>query len=171
MTTRKFRVIMAVACAAVCIRAAERTWTGGGGDAKWSTPANWGGTAPTTNDTLVFSGAAYVANTNDLADDTPFAGITFSGTSAFTLNGAPSGVIVRRPGRWQRSCFLAGGLQFKATTLANRQTRIFGIARIALGQLAQIEPAAARVARNAHVPTGRAQADRAALQCVADVLR
>jgi len=87
MTTRKFGLIMAVACVAVCIRAAERTWTGGGGDAKWSTPANWGGTAPTANDTLVFSGAAYVANTNDLADDTPFAGITFSGTSAFTLNG------------------------------------------------------------------------------------
>lgn len=78
---------MAVACAAVCIRAAERTWTGGGGDAKWSTPANWGGTAPTTNDTLVFSGTAQPASTNDLADDTPFAGITFSGTSAFTLNG------------------------------------------------------------------------------------
>jgi hypothetical protein len=24
----------------------NRSWTGGGSDANWSTPANWGGTAP-----------------------------------------------------------------------------------------------------------------------------
>ena len=89
MTAKKIGTVMAVFFTAVCVRAADRTWNGGGGDAKWSTSANWGGTAPTTNDTLFFSGTAQLTNTNDLPDDTPFAGITFkSDAGGFTLSGS-----------------------------------------------------------------------------------
>ncbi|MDD4019252.1 MAG: autotransporter-associated beta strand repeat-containing protein [Kiritimatiellae bacterium] len=88
MTTRKLKIVLAVCVAAFCVRAENRTWTGGGGDANWSTPANWGGTAPTTNDTLFFSGTTRLASTNDLPEDIPLAGIIFnSGAGAFTLGG------------------------------------------------------------------------------------
>ena len=88
MAARLISVTMAVFFTAVCVRAADRTWNGGGSDAKWSTPANWGGTAPTTNDTLYFGGSAKLANTNDLPEDTAFAGIFFnSGAGAFALSG------------------------------------------------------------------------------------
>ncbi len=74
--------------AALSSRAADRTWTGGGGDSKWSTPGNWGGTAPVANDTLFFEGSLKAVNTNDLPEDTSFAGIVFkSGAAAFTLAG------------------------------------------------------------------------------------
>jgi len=79
---------MAVCFTGICLQAEVRTWTGGGGDAKWSTPANWGGTAPVANDTLVFSGTARLASVNDFPEDTLFAGIIFSsGAGAFTLSG------------------------------------------------------------------------------------
>jgi len=77
-----------VSLVAFSVRGEVRTWIGGGGDAKWSTPANWGGTAPAANDTLVFSGTTQLASTNDLAADTPIAGIIFnSDAGAFTLGG------------------------------------------------------------------------------------
>ncbi len=79
-------VIGAMAVAAVC--AAERTWTGGGGDANWSTAANWEGTVPSSGDALNFSGSARLANTNDLPEGTSFAGVSFaSGAGAFALAG------------------------------------------------------------------------------------
>ena len=72
------------------ICAADRTWDGGGVGAYWNTPANWDGdaTAPVADDALYFGGSAKLANTNDLAADTSFAGLTFkSGAGAFTLAG------------------------------------------------------------------------------------
>ena len=75
---------------ALNVRAADRTWDGGGINANWSAVANWDGdvTSPTTNDVLYFSGSAKLANTNDLLADTSFAGLTFnSGAGAFTLLG------------------------------------------------------------------------------------
>jgi len=69
------------------VAAASSTWTGGGADNNWSTPANWGGTAPLASDDLVFpSGAARLANTNDFAAGTSFNSITISG-SGYTLSG------------------------------------------------------------------------------------
>lgn len=44
------------------------TWNGGGGDNNWSTPANWGGTAPVsdvTNSLLVLGGTTRLTNTLD----------------------------------------------------------------------------------------------------------
>ena len=61
--------------------AAVRTWTGAGGNNNWTTPANWGGTAPNAGDDLVFpAGAARLANTNDYGNGTAFNSITISGT-------------------------------------------------------------------------------------------
>ena len=53
---------------------AVRIWDGGGGDANWSTAANWvGDIAPLAGDDLVFAaGAARAANANDLAAGTRF---------------------------------------------------------------------------------------------------
>ncbi len=68
----------------------DRTWDGGGGDSNWNTPANWDGnlTSPSADDALFFGGTLRVSNTNNLAADTSFAGITFnSGAGAFTLAG------------------------------------------------------------------------------------
>lgn len=68
--------------------ATERTWNGGGGDAYWTSAANWGGTAPLAGDALLFSGAVKLVNTNDWDAGTSFSGITFnSGSGAFILDG------------------------------------------------------------------------------------
>ncbi len=56
--------------------AAVATWSGGGADTKWTTAANWGGTAPGVGDVLVFpSGAPNKATSNDFAAGTLFASI------------------------------------------------------------------------------------------------
>jgi hypothetical protein len=69
--------------------AATRTWTGAGGDANWTTVANWGGVAPSAGDDLVFPGGALqLANNNDLAAGTSFNTISFTGaTGGYLLNG------------------------------------------------------------------------------------
>ncbi len=66
----------------------SQTWSGGGANGNWSTPANWAsGVAPVTSDSLVFAGST-VANTNDFTAGTVFSGLTFSaGAGAFTLSG------------------------------------------------------------------------------------
>lgn len=73
--------------AIVPVHAADKTWTGGGADNYWSTGANWGGTAPTANDNLIFSGATRLNNTND------FVGLSVNwirfANGGFTLNGNP----------------------------------------------------------------------------------
>ena len=56
------------------------TWTGGGGDAKWSTAANWqGGAAPQQDDNLnfPFSATSFVSQ-NDFASGTRFRSVTIS---------------------------------------------------------------------------------------------
>ncbi len=66
---------------------AVMTWTGGGTDGNWSTAANWGGTAPSPGDILVFpSGVANVITNNDYAAGTAFGGIQVSG-DGYTLAG------------------------------------------------------------------------------------
>ena len=69
------------------VAAAVRTWTGGGANNNWTTPANWGGVAPLAGDDLVFpSGALQLSNTNDFAAATSFKSITIAG-SGYTLSG------------------------------------------------------------------------------------
>jgi autotransporter-associated beta strand protein len=85
-TTMTGMCMVLLACAA---QAADRAWDGGGGDANWSTVANWDGdaTAPAADDALFFGGTAKAVNTNDL-DGLSIAGLTFnSGAVGFTLNG------------------------------------------------------------------------------------
>ena len=71
-------------------RAATLTWTGGGADDLWSTPANWGGTAPMPGDSLIFTTTTRLNNTNNFTSGTLFSGITFDlPAGAFSLNGSP----------------------------------------------------------------------------------
>jgi autotransporter-associated beta strand protein len=78
----------ALLAAPLALTAADRTWTGAGADALWTTAANWGGTAPASGDALRFGGAAGLANTNNFAADTAFAGLTFlPDAAAFALAG------------------------------------------------------------------------------------
>ena len=83
-------LVFGLLAVAVAVHAGDRTWDGGGVSANWNTPANWDGdaTAPSANDALYFGGSAKLVNTNDLAVDTSFAGLTFnSGAGAFALWG------------------------------------------------------------------------------------
>ena len=50
------------------VRAADKTWTGSGGDNNRSTGANWGGTAPVNNDNLIFAGLTSHAGLEAAAD-------------------------------------------------------------------------------------------------------
>jgi autotransporter-associated beta strand protein len=62
------RVLTALAALSLSLTqagAAVRTWSGAGADANWTTAANWGGTAPATNDSLVFNGVIQQSNTNN----------------------------------------------------------------------------------------------------------
>ncbi len=64
------------------------TWTGGGADDNWTTPGNWGGTAPVATNALVFDGNTQTTNNNNFAANTAFDGITFNPTAgAFVLGG------------------------------------------------------------------------------------
>src|SRR4051812_14062450 len=74
--------------AAGTVRAANDTWTGGGGDNFWNTPGNWGGTPPSANDSLFFTGTTRLVNSNNITAGTAFGNISFtSPAGAFTLWG------------------------------------------------------------------------------------
>ena len=81
----------ALACAVLPARAADRIWTGAGTNGwLWTDPANWGGTAPVSNDALYFSGITGLTNANDLLLTNAYYGLTFNrGAGVFTLNGNP----------------------------------------------------------------------------------
>jgi arylsulfatase len=76
------------------VPAATRTWSGAGADAYWTTAANWGGTAPATNDSLIFNGTTQPDSTNNYSNLTNSAvtfnngGFTLCG-NLLTLNGGP----------------------------------------------------------------------------------
>lgn len=104
--------LLALAAPAVVHAAGQTcTWTGGGGDNKFSTAANWsdcGGAAPTNGDLLAFdvgvlSGESYVTLSNDITG-LSIAGMTFAGSpssytgfridgSALTVSGSISNTI------------------------------------------------------------------------------
>lgn len=69
--------------------ASTKTWTGLGGDANWTTGGNWGGSAPSAGDLLVFpTGAAQLTNNNDFAPSTNFTSISITENSTgYTITG------------------------------------------------------------------------------------
>jgi fibronectin-binding autotransporter adhesin len=80
-------------------------WTGGGGDSNWSDPANWGGTAPSPGDALVFGpGASALTSVNNFPSGTEFSSITFS-SAGYTITG--------------NSIMLLNGINTSAATGAN----------------------------------------------------
>ena len=68
--------------------AATFTWTGGGANNSWTTPANWGGAAPSGagTDVLIFDGVTNASTVNNFPTATTFSGISFT-ASAFALGG------------------------------------------------------------------------------------
>jgi autotransporter-associated beta strand protein len=89
MNLTKTSALIATLLAAnlIPLHAANRTWSGAGPDAKWSTPANWGGTAPVSADVLIFNGMTGLSNTNDLTNLT-LGGLRFQ-SGGFQLYGNP----------------------------------------------------------------------------------
>jgi fibronectin-binding autotransporter adhesin len=65
-------------------QAAQLTWSGGGGDANWSTGTNWAGTAPVSNDALIFAGNTNLITNNDITGLTVLVGTTPASAIAFT---------------------------------------------------------------------------------------
>ena len=57
------------------------TWTGGGGDANWSTTGNWSPGAPNPGDSLIFTGATQTSPNNDNTATNGYGGITFDATA------------------------------------------------------------------------------------------
>jgi autotransporter-associated beta strand protein len=67
---------------------ATDTWTGGGGDANWLTGGNWGGTAPSAGDNLIFTTNNNLITNDNFPNGTLFNSITFDASAgAFTLGG------------------------------------------------------------------------------------
>lgn len=68
---------------------ASATWTGGGGDANWSTGANWkSGAPPVPGDLLSFGPAPSPSSVNDLAAGIAYHGIQFhNSASAYDISG------------------------------------------------------------------------------------
>src|SRR6185369_520268 len=63
--------------------AATDTWSGGGGDNNFKTPANWvGSIVPVPGDVLAFDGASRFTPNNNFATGTQFGGLTFNATAA-----------------------------------------------------------------------------------------
>ena len=85
---RRLLATLLVFVAAAYALGSTQTWSGGGTNSNWTTPANWtGGVAPVTNDSLVFAGSS-VTNINDFSAGTVFGSLAFSaGSGAFTLGG------------------------------------------------------------------------------------
>jgi fibronectin-binding autotransporter adhesin len=81
--------LILVLCAAPVGAQTTYTWSGGG-DANWSTAANWGGTAPTSdldNTLLVLAGSTQLTNTLDF--DLSAKSLTFgTGAGAFVVGGS-----------------------------------------------------------------------------------
>lgn len=82
-------VLSGILLSAAAAHAVTRTWTGAGADDNWTTAANWGGTAPSAGDDLVFPGGTpRLTPNNDFAASTSFNSISFTGaTSGYTLVG------------------------------------------------------------------------------------
>ncbi len=71
---------------------ADFTWDGGGGDGNWATADNWAGNiAPTSGNSIAFTGNTNVDTVNNLAANSTIAGIEFDDTGGaagnFTLSG------------------------------------------------------------------------------------
>jgi autotransporter-associated beta strand protein len=72
--------------ATLTAHAAQRTWSGGGGDNNWGTAANWGGTFPVPGDSIVFAGSTRTTNFNNLTT-LNLTGISFN-NSGFLFGGS-----------------------------------------------------------------------------------
>ena len=89
-------LILLLSLCASPLMAGTSTWTGGGENSRWSTPANWS-SIPVANDRLIFTQTVRLVNTNTFDPGTAFNGISFA---------SPAGAFVL----WGNSITLAGGI-------------------------------------------------------------
>lgn len=84
---RRFLVLSAGFLLVTNLTAATRNWTGTT-SGTWSVGSNWGGTAPSPSDDLVFNATANAnALNNDYPASTPFNSLTFSGAATYSPGG------------------------------------------------------------------------------------
>lgn len=95
----KMKSLLVVAAAVIGCTAFAYTWTGGGNDGLWTTPANWGvasGYPQTASDPVVFTGDATVSlNTGSLTD---IAYIKVNGGNVVLTATAGSSLRINWPG-------------------------------------------------------------------------
>lgn len=90
MKTRFAALAIGVLLAALNLNAATSTylWTNGGGDGKWSTPANWSPAGPPSSGAnLTFPSATTATVTNDLPSGSSFAHLSVG--CGYTIAGSP----------------------------------------------------------------------------------
>ena len=109
--------VLALGLAGTALAVDTRTWTGGGGDKKWSTPGNWSdSTAPVAGDTAIIGAGAAVevdgaAANAKLVDLGEGATLTIK-TDSLTLD---NGGELRASGNAIVTSGVAGGLTFDTT--------------------------------------------------------
>ncbi|MBR6733319.1 MAG: hypothetical protein IKL96_02845 [Kiritimatiellae bacterium] len=88
-------VVLSVAASIGAARAATYTWTGGAGDGKFSSAANWDGapSAFTEEDTCVFNNAAALSVTLD--SEAAVGTLSFAGAGAVTLGGTATLTVTK----------------------------------------------------------------------------
>lgn len=83
-----FPVAVTLTCGGLAKGQSSLTWNGGDADdSNWSSADNWGGTAPTGNEILNFSGSTRLDPVNDITGYGGYRIFFSSGASAFTLSG------------------------------------------------------------------------------------
>lgn len=83
-----FPIAISLACGGLTQAQSSLTWNGGDADDNnWSSADNWGGTGPSGNEILNFSGSTRLTPVNDLTSYGGYRIFFSSGASSFTLSG------------------------------------------------------------------------------------
>ena len=89
MKAKKYNQFLIAALLAVQSAHAQTslTWNGGATDDNWSNAANWGGTAPISNEIFNFAGSTRLSPVNDIVGYNGYRIFFNTGASGFTLSG------------------------------------------------------------------------------------
>ncbi len=130
MKTKKLLLFVLALAVGIFLRsgralAATATWTGGGGDTNMSTAANWGGSAPSADDDLVFPATVSDKTVvNDFTADTSFNSITFSGSGSGSY--AVTGNAIQLAGGIINSSNINATIELNITLTADQSLSLAG---------------------------------------------
>ncbi len=119
--------VLALLTGVAGVTAAPRTWTGSGTDNNWDTAANWDTGAPLNGDSLLFTGATRLSNTNNLTN-LSLNGLAFT-ASGFVLGGSGFtnvGGVMDTVGNNTNACIINLGAIQSITNAAAASTLLFG---------------------------------------------